>query len=140
MINKVLLFLIFNLSSLLLNATTITPEQLQFDFLSSEGSFWHDCTHKKLEEPHQFLVSCPDQKNTFKVHLLLKEYFNPLETTYELHYWADYSNSSNKQTSTQSTWLTVEKGTPVKKIVGYLGFDTDATQFRFELNIQPLKK
>jgi len=129
------LFLILILFSVQSYSQTvdIKPEDVTFDFMSSEGSFWNDCTHKKLSEPHQWEIKCPDSTITFRVHLLLREYFNDSEVTYEFHFWADRDQDKKTQTRTQSTWLTVDKGTKTRKIIGYLGFDEDTTQFRIEI-------
>ncbi len=109
------------------------PSQLTFDFLSSEGSFWHDCTHLPGKEPHAWIVTCQDYK--FNLHLLLYEYIRPTEATFEFHYWAD-EVSLLKQSHTQSTWLTVDKDAKTKKIIAYLGFSNDTTQLRLQVNLR----
>jgi hypothetical protein len=120
-----------------------TPElnanQLSFDYMSSDGQIWYDCDVAKDLEPHDFIVMCDGTR--FRVHLLLRTYL-PLpnqpvgESTYELHYWADrFSDNPNDyvDSSTQSTWITLESGTQVKKIVSYVGFNDDTFQLRVEI-------
>ena len=132
--NKILITVLFLMNiNCFANTVDLKPDDVTFDFMSSEGAFWNDCTHKKLEEPHQWEVQCPDSTIKFKVHLLLKEYYNDNEVTYEFHFWADREQDKKIQTRTQSTWLTVDKGTKTRKIIGYLGFDEDSTQFRIEV-------
>jgi hypothetical protein len=109
------------------------PSQLSFDFMSSEGSFWHDCTHVQAKASHDWIVTC--QEYTFNLHLLLYEYIRPNEATYEFHYWAD-EVSVLKQAHTQSTWLTVDKEARAKRILAYLGFTNDAQQLRLEVKLK----
>jgi hypothetical protein len=109
------------------------PSQLSFDFMSSEGSFWYDCTHVKAQVPHDWIVTC--QGYTFNLHLLLYEYIQPNEATYEFHYWADEVGIL-KQSHTQSTWLTVDKEAKAKRILAYLGFSNDAQQLRLEVKLK----
>jgi hypothetical protein len=115
----------------------LSADQMDFDFISSEGSFWFDCIHKKLSEPHQWQVNCPNDQRTFRLHLMLNEYLSQDEVTYELHFWADRDEPLQKrQTRTQSTWITLDRAAKAKKIVSFLGFDEDATQFRLELRLK----
>ena len=110
-----------------------SAKELKFDFLASDGSYWYDCTHEKNQAPHSWSVTCKDFK--FSLHLLLYQYIRPNESTFELHYWAD-EVSILKQSHTQSTWLTVDKESKVKKILAYLGFQNDATQLRMQINLE----
>lgn len=113
-----------------IGAKEFEHEQLTFDFISSDGSYWYDCKHVKESQPHSWTVYC--DRYVFKLHLLLIQYHRENESTYEFHYWAD-ETSQLKETHTQSTWLTVDKNAAPKKIVGYLGFTQDASQLRIEV-------
>lgn len=113
------------------------PEQLEFDFVSSDGSFWYDCTHKKEKDPHAWTVTC--KQFTFNLHLFLTEYQRAGETTYEFHFWANETKNLH-EAHTQSTWLTVDKNALTKKIIAYLGFQQDATQLRLQVNLAAKKK
>jgi hypothetical protein len=108
-------------------AKQFEPEQLEFDFISSDGSYWYDCKHVKENQPHTWTVYC--DRYVFKLHLLLIQYHRENESTYEFHYWAD-ETSVLKETHTQSTWLSVDKNAKTKKIIGFLGFTQDASQLR----------
>jgi len=108
------------------------PEQLKFDFVSSDGSFWYDCTHKKEKEPHAWTVICKNY--SFSLHLFLTQYQRPNEATYEFHFWADEAKTLHEN-HTQSTWLTVDKNALTKKIVAYMGFQQDSIQLRLEVNL-----
>lgn len=108
------------------------PEQLKFDFVSSDGSFWYDCTHKKEKEPHAWTVTC--SQYTFNLHLFLTEYQRTNEATYEFHFWADEVKALH-ETHTQSIWLTVDKNAVTKKILAYMGFQQDAIQLRLQVNL-----
>lgn len=114
--------------------TDFTAQQLTFDYLASDGSYWYDCTHEKAKEPHDWTVTCKDL--SFNLHLLLYEYRKPDETTFEFHYWAD-EVSILKQSHTQSTWLTIDKEAKTKKILAYLGFTNDTSQLRMEVILKP---
>ena len=105
-------------------------ENLSFDYLATDGSFWHNCKHQKGDQPHSWIVYC--DRYIFKLHLLLNVYQRENETTFEFHYWADEFDNLN-ETHTQSTWLTVDKNAIPKKLIGYLGFSKDATQLRIEI-------
>ncbi|MBC7420659.1 MAG: hypothetical protein H7328_08020 [Bdellovibrio sp.] len=107
--------------------------QISLDYLSSDGSYWYDCTHEKSKQPHDWVVSCNGY--TFNLHVFLYEYLRPNETTFEFHFWADEIKTL-KETHTQSTWLTVDQSAHTKKIVGYLGFKNDSSQLRIELNLK----
>lgn len=110
--------------------TEIKPSQVSFDYLSSDGGFWIDCDHTKEPQQHAWSVICGSVD--FSLHLFLREFLRPLETTFEFHYWA--TSHSLKQSSTQSMWLTVDRDTKAKKLVGYLGFLDDSTQLRIEID------
>ncbi len=152
MFNAKFVFLI--VLSLLLTSNVYSLElkkdQLSFDFMSSDGSFWYDCNHEKGTEPHQWKLVCGSNTNKyeFNLHLVVTEHKNSVkdDVTIEFHYWADRRNNKNKfkiepikcednyvKSSTQSTWITVDKNANTKKILGYLGFDNDATQLRVEI-------
>ena len=118
------------LKSLGIGAKEFEHQQLQFDFMSTDGSYWYDCKHVKENQPHSWTVYC--DRYVFKLHLLLIQYHRENESTYEFHYWAD-ETSQLKETHTQSTWLTVDKNAAPKKIIGYLGFSQDASQLRIEV-------
>lgn len=117
-------------------AVELTPENLNFDYMSSEGSFWLDCVHGKGEQPHQWKLKCGRQNVEFNIHLLLREYKDAEknEVTVEFHYWADRF-SDKLSSATQSTWITLDKNSKTKKIIGYLGFDNDANQLRMEIQL-----
>ena len=102
-------------------------ENLTFDFMASDGSYWYDCKHDKGTQPHSWTVYC--DRFVFKLHIMLREYHRENETSVEFHYWADEFENLN-ETHTQSTWLTVDKNTKPKKLTGYLGFLKDAAQLR----------
>lgn len=102
-------------------------EDLTFDFLASDGSYWYDCKHDKGTQPHSWTVYC--DKFVFKLHIMLREYHHEDDTSVEFHYWADEYENLN-ETHTQSTWLTVDKKAKPKKLIGYLGFLKDAAQLR----------
>ncbi len=102
-------------------------ENLTFDFMASDGSYWYDCKHDKGTQPHSWTVYC--DRFVFKLHILLREYHRENETSVEFHYWAAEVENL-KETHTQSTWLTVDKNTKPKKLTGYLGFLNDAAQLR----------
>lgn len=102
-------------------------ENLTFDFMASDGSYWYDCKHDKGVQPHSWTVYC--DRYVFKLHIMLREYHRENETSVEFHYWADEVENL-KETHTQSTWLTVDKNTKPKKLTGYLGFLKDAAQLR----------
>lgn len=105
-------------------------ENLSFDYLAADGSFWHICKHEKGIQPHSWTAYC--DRYVFKLHILLNVHQRENETTYEFHYWADEFDNLN-ETHTQSTWLTVDKNAMPNKIIGYLGFAKDATQLRIEI-------
>lgn len=130
-------FILFNLNSFANEglasgpvAKEFPPENLSFDFVSSDGSFWYDCKHEKGTQPHAWTVYC--DRYVFKLHIMLNEYHRENETTFEFHYWADEFDNLN-ETHTQSTWFTVDKNTKFKNIIGYLGFSKDSTQLRIEI-------
>lgn len=106
-------------------------ENLNFDFISSDGAFWLDCKHDKGTQPHAWTVYCG--KYVFKLHMFLRQYNREDETTFEFHYWADEFDNL-KETHTQSTWLSVDKNTKPKRIIAYLGFTGDTSQLRMEIN------
>ena len=124
-----LFFLIFTVF-FCIDSNAIEHSQLEFDFVSTDGAYWHDCKHIKETQPHSWTVIC--DRYVFKIHLLLKQYIREDESTFEFHYWAD-AVEGVKETHTQSTWITVDKKTLPKKIIGYLGFSNDASQLRIEL-------
>jgi hypothetical protein len=139
MIRKFLLFL------LLLSANYSTgfaqqplpdfkPEQVTFDFLSSDGSFWHDCNHRRGSQPHSWEVKC--DRFEFRLHMFMSSYSRGGDTTYEFHYWADEVTTIG-ETHTQSTWFTIDKTAKAKRIIAYLGFQKDATQLRLEVSLTP---
>jgi hypothetical protein len=119
-----------NLKEKAIAAKEFQHEQLQFDFISSDGGYWYDCKHVKESQPHSWTVYCG--RYVFKLHLLLIQYHRENESTYEFHYWAG-ETSVLKETHTQSTWLTVDQNAKPKKIIGYLGFTQDASQLRIEV-------
>ena len=106
-----------------------TTNQLQFTFMSTDGSTWQKCTHAKDTQIHEWAVACGNYK--FQLHLFFKSYSRAEESTYELNYWADEILILN-ETHTHSTWLTVDRKAQVKKIVSYLGFTKDTNQLRLE--------
>lgn len=114
-----------------LAAQEFQHENLSFDFVASDGSYWYDCKHEKGREPHAWIAYC--DRFVFKMHLVLFQYHRADESTFEFHYWADEFDNL-KETHTQSTWLTVDKNARPKKIVGYLGFQGDSSQLRIEVN------
>lgn len=105
-------------------------DSLTFDYIATDGSYWYDCKHDKGTQPYSWIVYC--DRFIFKLHIMLKEYRRENETTLEFHYWADEFDNL-KETHTQSTWMTVDKNTKPKKIVGFLGFLKDAAQLRIEV-------
>ncbi len=107
------------------------PENLSFDYLSTDGSFWYDCKHDKGVQPHSWTVYC--DRFVFQLHLMLIAYPRENETTFEFHYWADEFENLH-ETHTQSTWITVDKNTKLKKLMGYLGFTQDSSQLRIEIH------
>ncbi len=114
-------------------AKEFKASQLSVDYLSSDGSYWYDCTHEKAKQPHDWVVTCKDYK--FNLHILLYEYIRTNETTFEFHYWAD-EITTIKETHTQSTWLTIDKEARTKKILGYLGFKGDSSQLRLQIDLK----
>ena len=108
-------------------------DELTFDFLSTDGSYWYDCKHEKAREPHDWTAYCGPY--VFQMHIMLIEYPRPEETTFEFHFWAD-ETAVLKETHTQSTWLTVDKISRPKRIIGYLGFSADAAQLRIGINLR----
>lgn len=110
----------------------LQAKQISFDYLSSDGGFWLDCTTIKNKQPHSFSASCGSYK--FDLHLRLMQYLRPDETTFEFHYWAT-ETAVQKQTQTQSTWMTVDKAAKLKNIIGYLGFKEDSTQLRIRIQL-----
>ena len=127
------LFTFIQPASAQLTSQEFKSSQLSFDYMASDGSYWHDCTHEKGRETHAWVVLCQDYK--FNLHLLLYQYIRPNEATFELHYWADEMNIL-KQSHTQSTWLTVDKEAKTKKITAYLGFSNDASQLRMQIDMK----
>ena len=111
----------------------LKPEQISLDFLSTDGAFWYDCTVTKGAQPHSWTGKCHDQE--FSLHLLLRKFSAATETTFELHYWATRSPAS--QTRTQSTLLTVDTDSNIKRIVSYIGFDEDSSQLRLQIILVP---
>lgn len=118
-------------------APELNADQLSFDYMSSDGQIWYDCTVTKDLEPHDFIAMCNGTR--FRIHIFMRSWINQTrnESTYELHYWADrFSQDPNNDvdSSTLSTWLTVDNnGAAVKKIVSYVGFDDDRFQLRVEV-------
>ncbi len=133
---KMSLFFGFLFLSQLANAIEINPEQLQFSFVATEGGEYVSCTSEKGTQPHQFNVSCKENKKEFKIHLLLREYYNSNfnETVVEFHYWVDERKEPIKS-NTQSNWFTLEQFTRLKKIVSYTGLDNDIHQLRVEIKL-----
>ena len=81
---KFLIF-IFSISSSVVLAqvpphTILDPAKISFDYMSSDGGFWLDCTHTKGTQPHSWTVQCQDYR--FSLHLLLREFIRADETTY----------------------------------------------------------
>ena len=109
------------------------PAQIKFSFLSADGSFWYDCIHTKNSQPHSWTAQCGGHE--FNMHLFMDQYHHTDETTYEFHYWAD-EVSLLKENHTQSTWLTVDKMAKAKHIIAYLGFQSDASQLRMEVDLK----
>ncbi len=64
-----------------------SPEKVKFTFMSTDGSVWINCAHKRTNVPHGWEVTCNDKK--FSLHLFMQEYFREDESTYEFHYWVD---------------------------------------------------
>ncbi len=130
-----LFFLVLFLGQLA-SAIDITPEQLQFAFMSTEGGEYVSCTAAKGSQPHQFKVSCKENKKEFYIHLLLREHYNSNfdETMIEFHYWVD-ERSDQIKSNTQSNWFTLEQFTRLKKIVSYTGLDNDIHQLRVEIKL-----
>ncbi|MBC7371969.1 MAG: hypothetical protein H7326_10410 [Bdellovibrionaceae bacterium] len=114
----------------------LKAEQISLDYLSSDGGFWIDCTTVQNKQPHSFTATCGSYK--FDLHLMLRQYLRSDETTFEFHYWAT-ETEIDKQTHTQSTWLTVDKTAKVKNIIGYLGFKDDSTQLRIRIQLEKAK-
>lgn len=110
-----------------------TDPQLQFTFMSTDGSNWQSCTHTKRDEPHQWSVQCA--KYQFNIHLFMNQYLRADEATIELNYWADEVSILN-ETHTHSTWLTVDQKAQAKKLVSYLGFSKDTNQLRLEVKLK----
>ncbi len=116
-----------------MSAKEFKASQLSFDYLSSDGSFWYDCSHEKAKEAHDWIVNCDNYK--FNLHILLYEHRRADESTFEFHYWAD-EVTTIKENHTQSTWLTIDKAAHTKSVKAYLGFKGDAGQLRLELKIK----
>lgn len=114
----------------------LKAEQISFDYLSSDGGFWQECTTTQNKQPHSFTATCGTFK--FDLHLMLMQYLRTDETTFEFHYWATES-ATLKQSHTQSTWLTVDKTAKVKNILGYLGFSDDSMQLRIRIKLDSAK-
>jgi hypothetical protein len=115
------------------SAKDFLPEKVKFTFMSSDGSVWINCSHKKTDIPHGWDVTCGDKK--FSLHLFMQEYSRENESTYEFHYWVD-EIATLFETHTQSTWVTIDRRAQAKRVVSYLGFQKDSTQLRFEVNLQ----
>lgn len=111
-------------------ALELQHDNLSFDYLASDGSYWYNCKHDKGQQPHSWTVYC--DRYVFKLHLMLNKFLREDESTIEFHYWADEFENLN-ETHTQSTWLTLDKNTNPKKIIGYLGFVKDSAQLRIEV-------
>lgn len=109
-----------------------TPDQLQFTFMSTDGSQWQACTHSQKQMPHGWDVECGAYH--FTLHLFMRQYLRASESTIELNYWADEISVLN-ETHTHSTWLTVDQKAQAKKIVSYLGFSKDTSQLRLEAKL-----
>ena len=133
---KMSLFFGFLFLSHLAYAIEIKPEQLQFSFIATEGGEYVSCASVKGTQPHQFNVSCKEIKKEFRIHLLLREYYNSNfdETGIEFHYWVDERGQQMKS-NTQSNWFTLEHYTSLKKIVSYTGLDNDVHQLRVEIKL-----
>jgi hypothetical protein len=133
MLKKILILLAFAAPAWAqMSLPDFKPEQVSFDFLSSDGSFWIDCTHRRGGEPHAWIVKC--DRFEFRLHMFMSEYGSGNDTTYEFHYWADEVTTIG-ETHTQSTWFTVDKTAKAKRIIAYLGFQKDASQLRLEVNM-----
>lgn len=134
MFSKIVIIFSVILLSSFSYAIEIDQNSLSFDYMSSDGAFWLDCYHEKGEQPHQWIVKCGKEKIQFRIHLLIREYNNADrdEVTVEFHYWAD-RDATPLKSATQSTWITMNKNSNTKKIIGYLGFDNDANQLRIEV-------
>ena len=114
----------------------LNADQLSFDYMSSNGEIWHDCTVTKDLERHDFIAMCNGTR--FRIHIFIRSWINQQtgDSTYEMHYWADrFKDDPNNymDSATQSTWLTVENGAQIKKFVSYVGFDDDSFQLRVEV-------
>ncbi len=133
---KYLFFLLFVTCVVSAEAVELADSDISFDYLSTDGAFWYDCFHEKGSQPHQWRLKCGDKKIEFNIHLLLREYksVSRNEVTVEFHYWADRIEPTIKSAK-QSTWITMDKNSNTKKIMGYVGFDDDANQLRIEINL-----
>jgi hypothetical protein len=137
---KIFLFLFLVSSSTFANVHAVNKDksvdfsasQLNFQYMSTDGTYQIDCTHAKGDQPHGWTVTC--DKMHFDLHLMLVVYPKPDETIFEFHFWAT-ENAVLNQSHTQSTWLTVDKTAKTKKIVSYVGFSDDTTQLRVQLNL-----
>lgn len=47
------------------SAKDFLPEKVKFTFMSSDGSVWINCSHKKTDIPHGWDVTCGDKKLAF---------------------------------------------------------------------------
>ena len=130
--NLILLFFFMFLSGPLW-AAEFRAQDLTFDFLSTDGSTWYDCVHEKSSQPHGWKAVCGPY--VFNMHIMLKEYQRPGESTFEFHFWAD-ETAKLFENHTQSTWLTVDSASRPKNIISYLGFSKDTTQLRIGIKLQ----
>ncbi len=130
---SVVTFLISRPALAQLKSKDFLPEQIQFTFMSTDGSTWLKCLHQKNLQPHQWVVQCADYR--FNLHLFLNQYQRANESTFELNYWADEVFLLN-ETHTHSTWLTVDQKAEAKQIVSYLGFSKDTRQLRLEVSLK----
>ena len=120
----------------------VTPEMLQFDYASIDGSMTLDCK-PTLEDPlsQDWIVQCGNaatEIRKYRVHLWVTLYERAVtpKQSYEVLYWlTDLSPGVSAQASASSTtiWFNFENTTSLTQIDLRLGVENDAASLHMTL-------
>jgi hypothetical protein len=108
-------------------------DHLQFHYSSSDGDFQLDCKHMpNLQLETDYDVYCgkgtPNLKQ-YLVHLIIRSWSTPDDTTYEILYWVTDRGQGDKPVfSSTSQLLTLDAKANIKKLSLSQSLENDAAQ------------
>lgn len=91
----------------------VQADQLEFNYITNEGSIYLDCVHKKLQvEPDFYQIVCGQGTivRKFEAKFRVRQLAGSPNPAYELVFWVTDRNHSQRLDYNSTVWLRMAEG------------------------------